>query len=155
VYYFLKRIFVANNKKLIKITFGTPLERFVAFLIDTAILFLFLAIVGSTINTILSQIPAYRNFEYSTFFLGSIVSGLYFMTMLHFHETTIGKKIMGLKVVRSDHKRIGPSRIFAREGLGKTACNLSLGLGYLWIIFDKKGQGLHDKIAGTVVVKHS
>ncbi len=26
-------------------------------------------------------------------------------------------------------------------------------LGFIWIAFDKKKQGWHDKIAGTVVVK--
>jgi uncharacterized RDD family membrane protein YckC len=25
-------------------------------------------------------------------------------------------------------------------------------MGFIWIIFDKKRQGLHDKIAGTVVI---
>lgn len=31
---------------------------------------------------------------------------------------------------------------------------LFLGLGFLWIIVDKRKQGWHDKIAGTVVVIH-
>lgn len=30
---------------------------------------------------------------------------------------------------------------------------LALGLGYLWIVFDARKQGWHDKLAGTVVVK--
>ena len=30
---------------------------------------------------------------------------------------------------------------------------LPLGLGFLWIIWDKRKQGFHDKIAGTVVVQ--
>jgi uncharacterized RDD family membrane protein YckC len=28
-----------------------------------------------------------------------------------------------------------------------------LGLGFLWIIWDPKKQGWHDKLAGTVVVR--
>jgi uncharacterized RDD family membrane protein YckC len=31
---------------------------------------------------------------------------------------------------------------------------LPLGLGFLWILWDKRKQGWHDKIAGTVVVIH-
>ena len=27
-----------------------------------------------------------------------------------------------------------------------------LGLGYVWVAFDKRKQGWHDKLAGTVVV---
>jgi uncharacterized RDD family membrane protein YckC len=29
---------------------------------------------------------------------------------------------------------------------------LLLFMGFVWIIFDKNRQGLHDKIAGTVVI---
>ena len=28
-----------------------------------------------------------------------------------------------------------------------------LGMGFLWIAFDSRKQGIHDKIADTVVVK--
>jgi len=31
---------------------------------------------------------------------------------------------------------------------------LPVGLGFLWILWDKRKQGWHDKIAGTVVVMH-
>ncbi|HEY4989416.1 MAG TPA: AIR carboxylase family protein, partial [Opitutaceae bacterium] len=30
---------------------------------------------------------------------------------------------------------------------------LALGLGFIWIAFDREKQGWHDKIAGTVVVR--
>lgn len=30
---------------------------------------------------------------------------------------------------------------------------LPLGLGYFWVAFDRRKQGWHDKIAGTVVVR--
>lgn len=29
---------------------------------------------------------------------------------------------------------------------------LTLGLGFLWIVWDRRKQGFHDKIAGTVVI---
>lgn len=32
---------------------------------------------------------------------------------------------------------------------------LPLGLGYLWVAFDGKKQGWHDKLAGTVVVREA
>jgi len=31
---------------------------------------------------------------------------------------------------------------------------LPLGLGFLWILWDKRRQGWHDKIANTVVIMH-
>ena len=30
---------------------------------------------------------------------------------------------------------------------------MPLYLGFIWIYFDKRKQGFHDKIAGTVVIK--
>jgi uncharacterized RDD family membrane protein YckC len=30
---------------------------------------------------------------------------------------------------------------------------MPLGLGYLWVAFDPRKQGFHDKLAGTVVVR--
>lgn len=30
-----------------------------------------------------------------------------------------------------------------------------LGLGLIWVVFDKRKQGWHDKLAGTVVVKQA
>ncbi|MGR3985112.1 MAG: RDD family protein, partial [Gammaproteobacteria bacterium] len=30
---------------------------------------------------------------------------------------------------------------------------LFFGLGLLWVAFDKRKQGWHDKLAGTVVIK--
>jgi uncharacterized RDD family membrane protein YckC len=37
--------------------------------------------------------------------------------------------------------------------LGYIICFLMLGTGFLWIAFDVRKQGIHDKIADTVVVK--
>ena len=36
--------------------------------------------------------------------------------------------------------------------LGYFISFLPLGLGFLWIAFDKRKQGWHDKLAGTVVI---
>ena len=37
--------------------------------------------------------------------------------------------------------------------LGYFISFLPLGLGFIWIAFDKRKQGWHDKLAGTVVIK--
>jgi len=41
---------------------------------------------------------------------------------------------------------------FLREVIGKFL-SLFFFLGFLWVIWDKKKQGWHDKIAHTIVVK--
>ena len=37
--------------------------------------------------------------------------------------------------------------------MGYIISAVPLSLGFVWIVFDKKGQGWHDKLGGTYVVK--
>jgi uncharacterized RDD family membrane protein YckC len=63
---------------------------------------------------------------------------------------TPGKRLMGVRVVRSDGTRLRFGNAIRRE-LAYVASGL-LFLGYLWILFDNRRQGWHDKLAGTIVV---
>lgn len=40
------------------------------------------------------------------------------------------------------------------RSLGYAISSLPLGLGFLWILWDRRKQGWHDKMAGTVVIMH-
>jgi uncharacterized RDD family membrane protein YckC len=63
---------------------------------------------------------------------------------------TPGKRVLGLRVVRTDGTRLRFGNALRRE-IGYLASNI-LYLGFLWILIDKRRQGWHDKIAGTIVV---
>ena len=47
---------------------------------------------------------------------------------------------------------MGIGSTLVREIIGKLVSGIVILLGYVWILFDGKRQGWHDKIAGTVVV---
>ena len=65
---------------------------------------------------------------------------------------TIGKKVMGIRVVDfNSGGPIGFGRGVVRY-LGKIVSSIPCGLGYLWMLWDKEKQCWHDKIATTVVV---
>jgi uncharacterized RDD family membrane protein YckC len=67
---------------------------------------------------------------------------------------TIGKKILGIKVLRrKDHHIPNCNQAFMRETVGKFISGLPLGFGFLTMITNSHHQTWHDKIAGTVVVK--
>lgn len=66
---------------------------------------------------------------------------------------TIGKKVMGIKVVDSAGNKPTTTTFFLREVVGKFISGIILAIGYLMILWDSKKQGLHDKIASTYVVK--
>ncbi len=65
---------------------------------------------------------------------------------------TLGKMVMNIKVLRGDGSNITIGYALLRF-LGYIVCFLMLGIGFLWIAFDSRKQGIHDKIADTVVVK--
>jgi uncharacterized RDD family membrane protein YckC len=65
---------------------------------------------------------------------------------------TPGKFLMGCHIV---DQRTGRRPSIARALLryfGYLLSALPLGLGFFWILWDRRHQGWHDKVAGTLVV---
>lgn len=62
---------------------------------------------------------------------------------------TPGKRVLGVRVVRTDGTRLRLGNALRRQ-VGYWISNI-LYLGFLWILFDNRRQGFHDKIAGTIV----
>ena len=67
-------------------------------------------------------------------------------------QATLGKMAMGLKVTDLDGERIGVGKAFLRM-IGTIVSGVLLMIGYLMVAFTERKQGLHDKIAGTLVVR--
>ena len=65
---------------------------------------------------------------------------------------TPGKLLMDVRIV--DANSIGPARLsqLVIRYLGYILSSLPLGLGFLWIAFDKRKQGWHDKLSKTRVI---
>ncbi len=66
-------------------------------------------------------------------------------------QGTLGKSAMGIKVVDENGNRMSLSKSIGRN-LSKILSYLIIALGFIWILFDKKKQGWHDKISKTFVV---
>ena len=62
---------------------------------------------------------------------------------------TPGKRILGVRVIRTDGTRLRLGNALRRQ-VGYWISTIFY-LGFLWILFDNKRQGFHDKIAGTIV----
>jgi uncharacterized RDD family membrane protein YckC len=66
---------------------------------------------------------------------------------------TPGKMAMSAQIVDADTGApLSPSKSVLRY-LGYFVSLIPLGVGYLWIAFDRRKQGWHDKIANSVVVR--
>jgi len=66
---------------------------------------------------------------------------------------TIGKWATGLRIRRSDGTELGIGRAFLRHFIGYPFSALTLGLGFIIAALNARGRGLHDLIAGTIVVR--
>lgn len=66
---------------------------------------------------------------------------------------TLGKWATGLRIERNDGATIGIGRAFLRHFVGYPLSLALLGIGFLMAAVSVHGRGLHDIIAGTIVVR--
>ena len=76
----------------------------------------------------------------------------YLVAMWAWKGTSIGKIVLGLKIVRTDGQPINFAIALVR-GLSSCFSAMVLFLGFFWAGWDREKQSWHDKIAGTVVVE--
>lgn len=70
-----------------------------------------------------------------------------------YKAATPGKIVTGLIIIdEKSGQPPGPAQCIVRY-LGYFLSTIPLCLGLIWVAFDKRKQGWHDKIAGTVVIK--
>jgi uncharacterized RDD family membrane protein YckC len=66
-------------------------------------------------------------------------------------QGTIGKSIMGIKVVDENGNRMSLSKSMGRN-LSKILSFAVISLGFFWILVDDNKQGWHDKLNKTFMV---
>lgn len=70
------------------------------------------------------------------------------------YATTPGKCLVDCKVVDATTGMPPTLTQAITRYLSYILAAIPLGLGFLWILWDKRRQGWHDKIANTVVIVH-
>lgn len=129
-------------------------KRFVAFLIDSFILLvitvpLILAIYGT---------------DYGTHTRGRVFAGLWdfliqfvlpavaVIVFWRYRGATPGKMAISAKIVDAKSGQAPSTGALVVRYFAYLVSMLPLMLGFIWIGIDRRKQGFHDKIAGTVVV---
>jgi len=132
--------------------------RLVAVFLDTLILMVANCGLGFTIGLYgslsLEQLSGPQDPALSLiqFLLGTVVGWGYSAGLTcSSYQGTLGKKIMGIKVVGADGERISFGRATGRFFATYLSTFLCC-VGYLMVAFNAKKQGLHDLIAETYVV---
>ncbi|GMQ79301.1 MAG: hypothetical protein BMS9Abin02_1876 [Anaerolineae bacterium] len=86
--------------------------------------------------------------------LGILIPAVYFVWPYSRGGQTIGKRILGLRVVSIDG-----SPLTWRKGISRTVgyipSSLAFYIGFLWAIWDADKQAWQDKLAGTLVLRAS
>lgn len=68
-------------------------------------------------------------------------------------QATPGKMAFSAKIVDAKTGREPTIGQYVIRYLAYYLSTIPMGLGFLWVAFDPKMQGWHDKLAGTVVVR--
>lgn len=133
--------------------FATPDVRLLAALIDYGIILTFyLVVILIVVSFIDTQ---YLKVAITLSFLPVIPVIKFLMNVFmeaSGRKGTIGKSLLGIKVIREDAGKMRLSQSFARN-FYKLLSTLSLGIGYLAGFFNRKQQCWHDRLARTLVVK--
>jgi len=85
--------------------------------------------------------------------ISTVVTWLYYALMeSSSKQATVGKMALGIIVTDIEGRRIGFGKATGRY-FAKILSALILGIGFLMVAFTQRKQGLHDILAGTLVVK--
>ena len=91
--------------------------------------------------------------ETAAILLAIVVASLNLVILPAFTGLTLGKWATGLRIERVDGAPVGIGRALLRHFVGYPLSFALLGLGFLIAAVSVHGRGLHDMIAGTVVVR--
>jgi uncharacterized RDD family membrane protein YckC len=79
--------------------------------------------------------------------------GVYLVVNLTMRGESPGKKVLGIRVVDAQGNSLGFWRTVLREFPGKYLSGLFLGLGFLWVAWDRHKRGWHDYLSRSYVVR--
>jgi uncharacterized RDD family membrane protein YckC len=150
-----------RGKDKMKVKAGAG-ARLGAYLIDAIILGVIGFVVGmclgvsavTTTRSSFSSSSSVSSLQCVSYLLGlgmQIAYYCYFLTA--WNGQTPGKRALKIRVVRLDGEPITAGTALARNVFGYFISGIVVWLGFLWILFDERGQGWHDKIAGTMVIR--
>ena len=116
-------------------------------------------VVGATVAMIMIALTAYaasnKSVGIELLVAVALIQVVYMIVFFHLLGSgrTLGKSVVGVRVgTKRDGKKPGLIIMLVRETLGKMVSGMLFSLGYFWAIFDRDGQGWHDKMVGSIVL---
>ncbi len=123
--------------------------RFGAFLIDSfAVLFLVVPLMVWYFGDGWAYADGVK-----AFIINWVLPGAATLLFWHFRRATPGKMVISAVIVDARTFESPTTGQLVGRYLGYYVSSIVLFLGFLWIAFDARKQGWHDKMANTVVIR--
>jgi uncharacterized RDD family membrane protein YckC len=84
--------------------------------------------------------------------INTVIAIIYHVYFMATYEATPGKRVLGLRLVRADGRRLGTGRVIARY-FAEALSTMTFLAGYVMAAFDDEKRTLHDYICDTRVVR--
>jgi uncharacterized RDD family membrane protein YckC len=136
--------------------YAGAISRLAAFAADVGVSWglytLGVALLNTAVKLVSGHSYALTNHQLAAFITLTVWEFLYFTYQWAVSGKTLGMAILGLQVVTAQGAPIsGRQAVFRTVGLGVTLF-LTLGIGFLGIVYQRDRRALNDFIAGTAVV---
>lgn len=150
-----------NKESLNNIQYANIWDRYWAYFVDAAILLIITTVIqflaGHNVYQQLKNIESFADFnklqQGPWVLINYLIVFIYFVFFnANYQGATPGKKLLGIKIVKEDQTPLTYTSAIARQ-FGFLVSSFTFGIGFLIAFFDKRKQALHDKIAGTIVIK--
>ncbi|HQA57361.1 MAG TPA: RDD family protein [Acetivibrio sp.] len=131
--------------------------RLMAFIIDSlivgiALLFVRLPVFIISLIDPSNILKAPVLFEFSVYDIGLYLLGAaYYVLMTYYCGSTLGKKLLNIKVISEDENGLTFINVLFRETIGKYLSGIAF-IGYFMIMIDSEKRSLHDRLCDTRVV---
>ena len=140
-----------------KLTYAGFWRRLAALLLDLLLLFiltgpLLYLVYGNDYFYWLLADNLYWSYGFFDFLLTKLFPVIAILVFWHQLGATPGKFLLGCRIVdATTHQAVSWKQALIRLG-GYVISSLPAYLGFIWAAWDKRKQGLHDKLAHTVVL---
>lgn len=135
--------------------YGGFIRRLAAFAVDWLVIGILTRLVESVCTAALGLFFSAEAMVHADRAGQALCLMMFFLYFVYFHGSTgrtPGKVVLGLKVIKTSGEPMGYGTAFLRWS-GYLVSALFMFMGFIWIIFDGKKQGWHDKLTETYVVR--
>ena len=140
-----------------QVSYASFWRRLGAFAVDIVLIGLVIRVLFPRLEDKIPSITHRANWLFDIVFsfpglVNLFCEGCYLIYLWKNTGQTLGQKIFGIKVVKKDGSELTYTDAVVRY-IGYLISGAFIGFGYLFMIIDKENQGLHDKMANTIVIR--